>query len=287
MAEAATIKTEEGVQQSVGVLGNTLNDLALNAADEDDRKLFVGGLPQDATQEDISEHFATFGEIDNINLKTDPASGRSRGFAFVLYKTVQSLTDAIETKEHMVKSKEVAVKKAQAKQGKVYVGKLVPELTDQEIKDHFATFGNIANVEQPFDKTKNERKNFCFITFEKEDAAKRLLKLGTTTINGVDLDVKRVTVKDPLMAGMVRGRGGYGGYGFGYYGAGFGYGDPYNYGAGWGGYGGYGGFGAGGGGGAGYAKNGFGQRGGARGGRGGNGGGQRGRGGVQTPRQTY
>ena len=31
MAEAATIKTEEGVQQSVGVLGNTLNDLALNA----------------------------------------------------------------------------------------------------------------------------------------------------------------------------------------------------------------------------------------------------------------
>lgn len=136
----------------------------------------------------------------------------------------------------------------------MYVGKLVPELTDQEIKDHFATFGNIANVEQPFDKTKNERKNFCFITFEKEDAAKRLLKLGTTTINGVDLDVKRVTVKDPLMAGMVRGRGGYGGYGFGYYGAGFGYGDPYNYGAGWGGYGGYGGFGAGGGGGAGTSN---------------------------------
>jgi len=47
-------------------------------ADEDDRKLFVGGLPQDAKQEDISAHFQTFGEIDNINLKTDPATGRSR-----------------------------------------------------------------------------------------------------------------------------------------------------------------------------------------------------------------
>merc|ERR1719402_880771 len=236
--------------------------------DEDDRKLFVGGLPQDATQDDISEHFTQFGEIDNINLKTDLSSGRSRGFAFVLYKTVQSLTDAIEAKEHTVKGKEVAVKKAQAKQGKVYVGKLVAELTDQEIRDHFEQYGTIANVEQPFDKTKNERKTCCFITFEKEEAAKRLLKLGTTTINGVDLDVKRVTVKDPLMAGMVRGRGGYGGYGFGYYGAGFGYGDPYNYGAGWGGYGGYGGFGAGAGGGAdgstGYAKNGFGQRGGGQ-----------------------
>ena len=46
--------------------------------DEDDRKLFVGGLPQDAKQDDISAHFQTFGEIDNINLKTDPATGRSR-----------------------------------------------------------------------------------------------------------------------------------------------------------------------------------------------------------------
>jgi len=35
-------------------------------------------LPQDAKQEDISAHFQTFGEIDNINLKTDPATGRSR-----------------------------------------------------------------------------------------------------------------------------------------------------------------------------------------------------------------
>jgi len=246
--------------------------------DEDDRKLFVGGLPQDATQDDISDHFTQFGEIDNINLKTDLSSGRSRGFAFVLYKTVQSLTDAIEAKEHTVKGKEVAVKKAQAKQGKVYVGKLQPELTDEQIREHFTQYGVIANVEQPFDKAKNERKNFCFITFEKEEAAKQLLKLGQTTVNGMELDVKRVTVKDPMMAGMTRARGGYSGFGYGGYG-GFGYGygpDPYNaYGAAaWGGYGGYGGYNPDGG----YAKNGFASRGGQR-GRGGNGG--RGRGGLQ------
>ena len=138
------------------------------------------------------------------------------------------------------------MKKAQAKQGKVYVGKLQPELTDEQIREHFTQYGVIANVEQPFDKAKNERKNFCFITFEKEEAAKQLLKLGQTTVNGMELDVKRVTVKDPMMAGMTRARGGYSGFGYGGYG-GFGYGygpDPYNaYGAAaWGGYGGYGGY---------------------------------------------
>ena len=39
---------------------------------------------QDAKQEDISAHFQTFGEIDNINIKTDPATGRSRWDFFFL-----------------------------------------------------------------------------------------------------------------------------------------------------------------------------------------------------------
>ena len=66
-------------------------------------------------------------------------------------------------------------------------------------------------MEQPFDKTKNERKNFCFITFEKEDCAKQLLKAGSTVINGVELEVKKVTPKpDPRSMGMafMGGRGG-------------------------------------------------------------------------------
>jgi len=227
-------------------MAESMDTSEVSLADEDDRKLFVGGLPQDAKQDDISAHFQTFGEIDNINLKTDPATGRSRGFAFVVFKTVEGLQDAVSTEEHAVKGKKVAVKKAQAKQGKVYVGKLKVELSDEEIKAHFEQYGQIAQIEQPFDKTKNERKNFCFITFEKEESAKQLLKVGTTTINGVELEVKKVTPKpDPRVMGMMGmgrgGRGGFGGYGD-YYGGYGGYGDPYaGYGGGWGYGGGYGG----------------------------------------------
>jgi len=173
------------------------------AADEDDRKLFVGGLPQHATQEDIKTHFSQYGEIDNINLKTDPATNRSRGFAFVVFKNVEGLNSSVNA-EHNVKGKKVAVKKAQAKQGKIYVGKLKAELSDDDIKAHFAQFGAIAAVEQPFDKVKNERKNFCFITFEREDAAKKLLKEGSTTINGVELEVKKVTSRDAVARNRLR-----------------------------------------------------------------------------------
>merc|ERR1719275_406093 len=114
------------------------------------------------------------------------------------------------------KARRLPSKKAKAKEGKIYVGKLKPELSDDDIKNHFAQFGQITAVEQPFDKTKNERKNFCFITFEKEDCAKQLLKAGSTVVNGVELEVKKVTPKpDPrtMGMGMGMGRGGRGGFG--------------------------------------------------------------------------
>lgn len=231
------------------------------AGDEDDRKLFVGALPQDAKDEDISEHFSQFGEVESINLKTDPNTGRSRGFAFVVFKTCESLESAVATDPHNIKNKKVAVKKAQAKQGKVYVGKLQASISDDEVKAFFAQYGAIATIEQPFDKMKNERKNFCFITFEKEEPAKKLLKEGTVTLNGVELDVKKVTPKGDMMGGGRGGGrggrgggfgggwgggwagdqwGGYGGYGAGYdpYGGGYGAAAWGGYGGGWGGQGG-------------------------------------------------
>ena len=64
--------------------GETMDTTEVNVVNEDERKLFVGGLPQDAKDTDIKEHFGQFGEIDGVNLKTDPATGRSRGFAFVV-----------------------------------------------------------------------------------------------------------------------------------------------------------------------------------------------------------
>ena len=227
-----------------------------STGDEDDRKLFVGGLPQDAKDTDIKDHFSQFGDIDNINLKTDPHTGRSRGFAFVVFKHVEGLDKAVAS-EHTIKAKKVAVKKAQAKQGKIYVGKLNPEISDEDIKTHFSQYGTISNIEQPFDKVKNERKNFCFITFDKEEPAKKLLKEGSVNLNGQELEVKKVTPKPDVrgMGGFGGGRGGrgggaggpWGGYGaswggYGdYWSGGYGgYGnDPYY--GGWGGYGGYGG----------------------------------------------
>lgn len=45
--------------------------------------IYVGNLSFDATQADISEIFAEYGNVSRVSLPTDRETGRPRGFAFV------------------------------------------------------------------------------------------------------------------------------------------------------------------------------------------------------------
>ena len=92
---------------------------------DDDRKVFAGGLPQEATESDIKEYFSTFGGVTSVNLKMDPVTGRSRGFAFVVFDSEDTLSGVLG-QEHAIKGKKVAVKKAASKQGKVRKIKKTP-----------------------------------------------------------------------------------------------------------------------------------------------------------------
>ena len=80
-----------------------MTEAEVQLAPEDERKLFVGGLPQEAKDTDIKEYFETFGEIESVNLKTDPNTGRSRGFAFIVFKEPSSLGAASADESHVIK----------------------------------------------------------------------------------------------------------------------------------------------------------------------------------------
>ena len=74
--------------------------------DDDDvekQEIFIGGLPQDVGQDDIHKYFGKFGDIENVRLKMHSMTGRSRGYAFLLYKSKESVKNALENKDHMLK----------------------------------------------------------------------------------------------------------------------------------------------------------------------------------------
>jgi RNA recognition motif-containing protein len=47
------------------------------------RKLYVGNLPDSATEQDLSDKFAAYGTVKSVKLITDRDTDRSRGFGFI------------------------------------------------------------------------------------------------------------------------------------------------------------------------------------------------------------
>jgi RNA recognition motif-containing protein len=45
--------------------------------------LYVGNLSYEATEEDLQEAFAPFGQVDSVTIIRDKFSGQPRGFGFV------------------------------------------------------------------------------------------------------------------------------------------------------------------------------------------------------------
>jgi squid-like protein len=232
---------------------NTPGD-KINASknDDDDRKIFVGGLSWETTVKDLKEYFTKYGGVSDCTLKTDPQSGRSRGFGFVLFDESDSVDKVLAEKNHTLHGRTIDPKRAKARGGrepikKVFIGGLDPSVPESELRDHFAKFGKVEEIDLPYDKIKGQRRAFCFITFESEEIVDQVCTNPKQKIGGKEVDVKKATPKNEQYGGGYGGGyggrggrgGGYGAGGYGGRGRGRGRGGYNQGGGGWGGQGGY------------------------------------------------
>ncbi|XP_070101762.1 heterogeneous nuclear ribonucleoprotein A/B-like isoform X1 [Equus caballus] len=60
------------------------------------KKIFVGGLNPEATEEKIREYFGKFGEIEAIEFSLDPESNKRQGSVFIAFKEEEPVRSILE-----------------------------------------------------------------------------------------------------------------------------------------------------------------------------------------------
>jgi RNA recognition motif-containing protein len=84
------------------------------------KKLYVGNISYQMVQNDLTDLFSPFGEVTSVKIITDPATGRSKGFAFVELNDEEACNKAIaelDGKEFQGRGLRVSLAKPQPERG--------------------------------------------------------------------------------------------------------------------------------------------------------------------------
>jgi RNA recognition motif-containing protein len=60
------------------------------------RELYVGHIPYEATEEELRRTFSVAGAVTSVHIITDPATGKSKGCAYVRMATAEEAREAID-----------------------------------------------------------------------------------------------------------------------------------------------------------------------------------------------
>jgi RNA recognition motif-containing protein len=195
-ADLVAPENDENTTEPVSAKNETQNETQRHSSvkqrNSNDRKLFVGALGWTTTDKHLFEYFKEYGEVEDVECKIDQQTNRCRGFGFVLFKEQSSVDAVLSENEHKINGKKVDPKYAveQKRDGKVFVGGLRSETTDEAVKSYFETFGPVENIERPYDKHQGKAKGFAFITFTEDNIISKVVVEKYHDIEGKRCEVK-------------------------------------------------------------------------------------------------
>ncbi|XAR61999.1 hypothetical protein NMG60_11016568 [Bertholletia excelsa] len=173
---------------------------------DDRKKLFVGGISRETSEDTLKDHFAKYGAVVETIVSRDKYTRTHRGFGFVSFSDSSSFHKALQD-THVILEREIEVKPAMPRQNqqqhwdngsngrgstkKIFVGGLAHSLTSEDFKDYFEKFGRINDAVVMYDKNTGRPRGFGFITFDSEDAVENVLQNSFHELGGKLVEVKR------------------------------------------------------------------------------------------------
>lgn len=165
---------------------------AVAERDVSHRKVFIHGLPWDVTKENLSEVFSSFGPVEECNVVADKATGRCKGYGFVLFQSRSGAVKALEQPNkqiggRMAHCQLASVGPAASSGGsggqhadtagrKIYVSNVHAEANADKLKGFFAKFGEIEAGPVGYDAVTGRSRGYAIFVYRSQDGARRALE---------------------------------------------------------------------------------------------------------------
>uniref|UniRef100_A0A3B4YNK3 Heteroous nuclear ribonucleoprotein A3 n=1 Tax=Seriola lalandi dorsalis TaxID=1841481 RepID=A0A3B4YNK3_SERLL len=175
------------------------------------RKLFIGGLSFETTEESLRAHFEQWGTLTDCVVMRDPNSKRSRGFGFVTYSSVVEVDDAMKARPHKVDGRVVEPKRAVSREDsnkpgahltvkKIFVGGIKEDTEEYHIREHFEKYGKIECIDIMEERSTGKKRGFCFVSFDDHDTVDKIVAQKFHTINFHNCEVRKALSKQEMSA---------------------------------------------------------------------------------------
>ncbi|CCD26174.2 Hrp1p NDAI_0G03970 [Naumovozyma dairenensis CBS 421] len=162
---------------------------------KDSCKMFIGGLNWETTEDGLRNYFNKYGNVIELKIMKDGATGRSRGFGFLTFEHPSSVDEVVKT-QHILDGKVIDPKRSipkeeQDKIGKIFVGGIGTDVRPKEFEEFFAQFGTIIDAQLMLDKDTGRSRGFGFITYDSADAVDKVCQNKYIDFKGKQIEVKR------------------------------------------------------------------------------------------------
>ncbi|RDX84740.1 UBP1-associated protein 2B, partial [Mucuna pruriens] len=156
------------------------------------RKIFVHGLGWDATAETLTAVFGKYGEIEDCKAVTDKVSGKSKGYAFILFKHRDDARKALKHPQKKIGNRTTSCQLASAgpvpapppntnpvseyTQRKIFVSNVSADIDPQKLLEFFNQFGEVEDGPLGLDKNTGKPKGFALFVYKSVESAKKALE---------------------------------------------------------------------------------------------------------------
>lgn len=176
-------------------------------ADPAHRKIFVHGLGWDATADALISVFGKYGEIEDCKAVTDRVSGKSKGYAFILFKHRSGARKALKQPQKKIGNRITSCQLASTGPvpapppsappvseytlRKIFVSNVSAEVDPEKLLEFFKQFGEVEEGPLGLDKQTGKPKGFALFVYRSAESAKRALEEPYKNFEGITLHCQK------------------------------------------------------------------------------------------------